>query len=342
MLRFKAATSLLTAVILASTSGVALAQISMQQMPGYSRAPASSAATSRNKAGLPMAQPTPDLRGVPEDIANMKLAPGFLLSLNVLDDPDFSGSYRVNEQGKITVPVLGGVDVAGETATEAEQQIRQQLLKRQILNDPQVTLNVLEYTTADVNILGEVTSPGKYPLTAPRKLIDVLALAGGPTLLAGDDIEITSLAKPDKPTSVRYSKGADPKTIQNVIVHPGDTVEVKRAGIVYVLGAVTRPGGYVMQENGSLSVLQAIALANGTSPAASTKKIYLLRKNPDGTSVDIALSYKGITKGKYSDFQLHATDVLFVPTNAVKAAFVNSQSVLSAAASASIYAAAVY
>ena len=342
MLRLHSATFLLTCILLASASSSALAQITMQQMPGYSRGPASSAATSRNKAGVPMAQPTPDLRSVPEDIANMKLAPGFLLSLNVLDDPDFSGNYRVNEQGKITVPVLGGLDVAGETTTEAQQQIRQQLLKRQILNDPQVIVNVVEYTTADVNILGEVTSPGKYPLLASRKLIDVLALAGGPTLLAGNDIEITSLAKPDSATSVRYSRGADPKTIENVIVHPGDTVEVKRAGIVYVLGAVTRPGGYVMQENGSLSVLQAIALANGTSPAASTKKIYLLRRNPDGTSVDIALSYKGITKGKYSDFQLHATDVLFVPTNAVKSAFMNTQNVLASAASASIYAVAIY
>ena len=340
MLSFRSARFLLT-VLLASTSCLAVAQITMQQMPNYSRGAASSAATSRNRAGA-SATSSSDLKMVPEDFAKLKLGPGFLVSLNVLDDGDFSGAYRIDEQGEITVPVLGSVHVAGETSAEAREQIKQMLLDKKILNDPQVTLTVIEYTAPEVTIIGEVSSPGKYPLLVPRKLVDVLALAGGTTLLAGNEVQISSSSKPDEPTIVHYSRGTSPQGIDKVLVHPGDTVQVKRAGIVYVLGAVVRPGGYVMQEEGTLSVLQAISLANGTSAAASTKKIYLLRRNPDGTSVDIALSYKGITKGKYSDFQLHATDVLFVPTNAVKSAFVNSQSVLSAAASASIYAVAVY
>jgi polysaccharide export outer membrane protein len=342
MRRFRSANLLLTGALLASSSCLAPAQINMQQMPNYASGPASSAATTRNKAGAPMAQPAPELRNVPQDIAILKLAPGFLLNLNVLDDPDFSGNYRVNERGGITVPVLGNLHVAGETTTEVEDQIRKQLLNRQILNDPQVTVNLVEYTAADVNIIGEVSSPGKYPLLTPRNLIDVLALAGGTTLLAGNEIRITSIGNHEEPVSVHYARGSDPKTIEKVVVHPGDTVQVKRAGIVYVLGAVTRPGGYVMQEDGTLSVLQAISLANGTSPAASTKKIYLLRRNPDGTGVDMTLLYKGMTQGKYSDVKLQATDVLFVPTSTLKSVFINSQSVLSAAASASIYAAVVY
>lgn len=341
MLRFHSARFLLTGVLLGSTSCLAIAQITMQQMPNYSRGPASSAATVRNRAGGNGISSS-DLKMVPEDFAKLKLGPGFLVSLNVLDDGDFSGAYRIDEQGEITVPVLGTVHVSGETSAEAREQIKQLLLNKKLLNDPQVTLTVVEYTAPEVTIIGEVTSPGKYPLLVPRKLIDVLALAGGTTLLAGNQIQITSSSKPDEPTLIHYSRDSNPHAIESVLVHPGDTVQVKRAGIVYVLGAVGRPGGYVMQEEGTLSVLQAISLANGTSAAASTKKIYLIRRNPDGTSVDIALSYKGITKGKYSDFQLHATDVLFVPTNAVKAAFVNSQSVLASAASASIYAAAVY
>jgi polysaccharide export outer membrane protein len=343
MRRFCASYLPLTSLLLVLISQSSLAQVTMQQqMPNYSRGPASSAATTRNKAGAPLAQPLPELRSVPEEIAILRLAPGFLLNLNVLDDPDFSGNYRVNERGEITVPVLGTLHVAGETATELGDQIRKQLLSQGILKDPQVTVNLVEYTSAEVNILGEVTSPGKYPLLVPRNLIDILALAGGTTLLAGNEISITSLGKPAEPLSVRYSRGSDPKTVERVVVHPGDTVQVKRAGVVYVLGAVTRPGGYVMQEEGTLSVLQAISLANGTLPTASTKKIYLLHRNLDGTGVIMEVPYRGMTKGKRSDIKLHPTDVVFVPTSTLKSIFINSQNILSAAASASIYATAVH
>ena len=102
-----------------------------------------------------------------------------------------------------------------------------------------------------------------------------------------------------------------------MIVNPGDTVQMKRAGIVYVLGAVNRPGGYVMQEEGTLNVLQAVSLANGTSIAASSGTIYVLRRNADGTEV-IAVPYQKISRGKSADIQLHPTDVLFVPSSAIK------------------------
>jgi polysaccharide export outer membrane protein len=240
------------------------------------------------------------------------------------------------------VPILGTIHVVGETAAEARGQIKKRLLDEQFLNDPQVTLTVVEYTAPEVTIVGEVTSPGKYALLVPRKLVEVLALAGGPTLLAGNEVQIISNSKPAEPVLVHYSKGSDPQTIENVLVYPGDTVQVKRAGIVYVLGAVTRPGGYVMQEDGTLNVLQAISLANGTAATASTKTIYLMRRNADGTGVDIALPYKGITHGKYADVQLQATDVLFVPTSTMKSILINGQGILASAASASIYAVAVY
>ena len=128
---------------------------------------------------------------VPEDFAKLTLAPGFLLSLNVLDDPDLVGAFRIDQNGDIALPVLGTMHVAGETVSEARVQIRKKLLDDQILKDPQVNLAVLEYTAPEVTIVGEVTSPGKYPLLVPRALVDVLALAGGTTLTAGNEIQIT-------------------------------------------------------------------------------------------------------------------------------------------------------
>jgi len=282
--------------------------------------------------------PVSGLAQVPADFAKLKLAPGFLLSLNVLDDSDFSGSFRVDEQGDIDLPVLGTQHVGGKTISEARVQIRKELLENKILQDPQVELSILEYSAPEVTIIGEVANPGKYPLLASRKLVEVLALAGGTTAAAGNELLITRAGADALPLFVHYSKATDPHAIEDAIVHPGDTVQVKRAGIVYVLGAVTRPGGYVMQEDGTLNVLQAVSLANGTTISASIGTVYLLRRNADGTEVDIELPFKKIQLGKSAEVQLRPSDVLYVPTSKIKSAFIYSEGVLTAAAGATIYA----
>ncbi len=326
------------ALLLLLAVETAPAQISMsQQMPGL---PAGSSGISpnRNQSDNPVVAPSSELRVVPEDFAKLKLAPGFLLRLTVLDDSDFNGNFRIDEEGDIAVPVIGVVHVAGETAADARNEIRQKLLDGRILKDPQVMLTVQEYTAPAVTIIGEVSSPGKYPLLVPRKLVDVLAMAGGPTLLAGNEVQLTHSGAEARSTLVHYSRTANPALVQDVLVQPGDTVQVKRAGVVYVLGAVNRPGGYVMQEEGTLNILQAIALANGTNPTASTGKIYLIRRNPDGTEVNMEVAYKDISRGKRSDMQLHATDILFVPTSKLKSTLINTQGVMASAAGAGIYA----
>ena len=141
---------------------------------------------------------------------------------------------------------------------------------------------------------------------------------------------------------MHYSRTTDPDAVKQAIVNPGDTVLVKRAGIVYVLGAVIRPGGYVMQEEGTLNVLQAISLANGTALVAKTGTIYLLRRNADGSEVDIPLPYKKLVRGQSAEVQLQAKDVLYVPTSQVKAILTNGSSILASAASASIYSVALH
>jgi len=322
--------------IVAALADIGTAQIDLQQKIG-----SDSLMTSRRRSEAPTAPGNGKLAVVPADFAQLKLAPGFLLGLNVLDDSDFTATLRIDEQGNIALPVLGILHVSGETVSEARVQIQKSLVENKILNDPQVDLSIIEYSAPEVTITGEVASPGRYPLLVARKLVDVLALAGGTTVLAGNEIQITHGTADSSPLMVHYSKATDPKAVEDVLVRPGDTLQVKRAGVVYVLGAVARPGGFVMQEEGTLSVLQAISLANGTSQTAKTGTIYILRRNSDGSQVDIALPYKKITKGKSSDVQLHATDILYVPTSAIKAALINTQGIISSAASASIYAAAV-
>lgn len=282
------------------------------------------------------------LTTLPEDFAQLKLAPGFLVSLEVLDDPDYSGTFRIDQNGDLALPILGAVHVGGETASDARVQIQKLLLDRQLMRNPQVNLDILQYSLPQVTILGEVTSPGRYPLIVPRKLIDVLALAGGTLPAAGDEVTITPADSQAKPRLIHYSQATNASEVENILVQPGDTIQVKRAGIVYVLGAVTRPGGYIMQEEGNLTLLQAISMANGTTLPASVKTIYVLRKNPDGTEVDIAIPYSKLTHGKRPDVALSAQDVVYVPTSKVKAVLINGAGILAATASASIYAAAIY
>jgi polysaccharide export outer membrane protein len=318
-----------------------VSQIEMQQgngtqngaSMGRSRPEASAAAGSMRAPGLAL---------VPADFAQLRLAPGFLLSLNVLDDSDFTGTFRIDQQGDIEIPILGTLHIGGETAAEARAQIRGVLLDEKILNNPQVDLQVLEYSAPEVTIIGEVAAPGRYPLLVPRKLMDVLALAGGTTIAAGNEVQITRGNSDSEPVLVHYSKATNPKSVEDAIVHPGDTVQVRRAGIVYVLGAVTRPGGYVMQEDGTLNVLQAISLANGTTIAAATGTVYLLRRNLDGTEVDIALPFNKMQHGQSADVQLRATDILYVPTSKIKSILTYSQSILAAATTATIYTGAGY
>jgi polysaccharide export outer membrane protein len=274
---------------------------------------------------------------VPTDFEKLIIAPGFLLGLEVEEDSDFDGSFRVDEEGNIDVPHCGTVHVAGATINQARLRVRQKLLDEQQLKDPQVLLSVIEYSTAGVTVLGEVVSPGKYSLIAPHRLVDVLALAGGPNALAGNEVQITSSGPGSSRSLIRYSKMTDPRDVENVLINPGDTILVKRAGVIFVLGAVTRPGGFVMQEDGELTLLQAVSLAWGTTAVASTGKVYLLRRNEDGTRVQISLPYKEIVHGKRGDVSLRASDILYVPTSGIKAAVVDSQAILSSAATSAIY-----
>lgn len=279
---------------------------------------------------------------VPPDFARLRLGPGFLVNLNVLDDPDFAGNFRIDDKGDLALPVLGAVHVDGETATEAQSQIQKLLRDGQILKEPQVNLTVVEYAATEVTILGEVGAPGRYPLLAPRALSDVLGLAGGLTIAAGNEIEITHGGTDLNPQMIHFSKATHMKAVEDTIVRPGDTVQIKRAGIVYVLGAVARPGGYIMQEDGTFTALEAISAANGTTVPAAVGTIYLLRRNPDGTAIRISLPLSKMQRGKSSDIQLHATDIVYVPTSKIKSVFLNTQGILTAATSAAIYATAVY
>ncbi len=273
---------------------------------------------------------------IPEDFAKLRLSPGFLLSMEVYDTPELSSELRVDASGDVTIPMIGKVYVQGQTVPEAAAAIQKLFLDDKILNDPQVTINIVQYAAQNVTVLGEVHNPGRVQLLAPHSLAEVIADAGGETEYAGNSVEIL---RPDNgashSTTVHYSRNNVDSSASQFSVLPGDTVTVRRAGIVYVLGAVKRPGGYLMQENGELNVTQAIALASGTEVQASVGTIRLIRKQPDGQVSETDIRLSEIQKGKEPPPKLQAEDVLYVPTSKMKV--VLTSALLTSAATAAIY-----
>jgi len=276
---------------------------------------------------------------IPNDFANLKLAPGFLLNVDVYGESELSGKVRVDNDGNITFPFLGKLHVAGDSLPEAQSKIQKRFLEEEILTNPQVTINVEQFASTNVTVLGEVQTPGRIELLVPHTLLDVLGMAGGVTPLAGKVIEVKHADASAGPinSTYQYTRGSNGDSIKDVIVRPGDTIIVKRAGIVYVLGAVTRPGGYVMQEEGELDVAQAISLAQGLIMQAKTSGLRVVKHGDDGQLLEVPVSYKGMMDGKEVPLKLQAGDIVYVPVNKIKAIFSTSSSLIGQTAAAAIY-----
>jgi polysaccharide export outer membrane protein len=321
--------------------GLAL-QLQMTTVPAVAQSPSGTLplsqqgmAASAGKAGNASQGQGPSI--IPKDFSELRIEPGDLLSVNIYDVPELSNSYRVDAEGELTIPLCGKVKVEGLTLPDAARHLEAALKDGQILNHPQVNVDVVQYAGQYVTVTGEVGSPGRVPLIAPTNLGDVLALAGGVTPLAGAHIKIRHGADPSATEDeVSYSRSQGTREASATLVRPGDSVIVPRAGVVYVLGAVNRPGGYVMQEDGKLNVAEALALSGGTLLQANTGGLRVIRRNPDGTVLDFPLSYEAISKGKQTPLQLQAQDIVYVPMSKAKAALSSSLGIIQAAASSAI------
>jgi len=250
----------------------------------------------------------------------LRIGEGDLLEINVYSiygAPDISQKIRVGNTGDISLPMLGRIPVAGLTAEEAQTYMEQKFKDGQYLKSPNVSVFVAEYATQGISVLGEVGKPGVYPFVRNRTVLDIVSVAGGLTPNAGDVATITRRRPPHEQVSVALSAEDNPQ--QNVPIFPGDTVVVDRTGIVYVVGDVGRPGGFPVNKRTGLTVLQAIALAEGTKPNASLNESIVIRKTQVDLS-EIQIPLKKILSGKSPDLPLRADDIVFVPSSAAKGA----------------------
>jgi polysaccharide export outer membrane protein len=269
---------------------------------------------------------------------SLRIGPGDQIHVTVIDSPELDQHPRVTDAGEVPFVGVGPVKVAGLTPGEAATAIHDKLIAAHYLNHPEVAVAVDQYATQTVSILGQVRASGAYPIATGRPVLDVLALAGGLTETADRNIVIERRGDPEHPIHYNVSNDATAAVRGSVVVYPGDTIVVPKAGIVYVLGDVNRPGGFVMDNNESeMTLLQALAMAGGVARTAKQGHAKLLRKNASGYQ-ETELSLGDIQKGKQQDIALVAGDVLYVPFSYAKNVVVSGSSgIISSASTAVVY-----
>jgi len=272
----------------------------------------------------------------PQSVGALIIGAGDLLVVSVYGATDFNKEVRVADSGEISLPLVGPVHVAGLNIQQAEILVQQRLSEGGYFTDPQVSIFEKEYATQGISVLGEVQKPGIYPLLGSRALFDAVSAAGGLTPKAGNTITITHRSNPKEAQTVVLPPNQTFRAESNLAVFPGDTVVVSKAGIVYVVGDVRLPGGFVM-ENSQLTVLQAIAMAQGTNNTAKLDKAALIRKSLGGPQ-QIPIPLLQIMSAKAPDITLQPDDIVFVPRSEGKAAVRRTlDAILQAATGAAIY-----
>jgi polysaccharide export outer membrane protein len=269
------------------------------------------------------------------------VSPEDLLDVNVMDVPEVTRIYRVSSNGFLTLPLLQEpIPAAGETLDQLSRLIATRYHDAGMLNNAHVTVALKETRLNAVLVSGEVKRPQPYPVFGPTRLLDILVQAGGLTEGAGNDAIImrgdvgarVDLAESTQPGAVNPSAKGQSFTLNirklvetgnddtNILLYPGDRVTVQRASLIYIMGAVGRPGGYVLNESRQqITVLKALAMAGDVTGLAKKSRITLLRREPTGSAeqrAEIPVDYKAMVKGQIADMRLQPDDILYVPESA--------------------------
>jgi polysaccharide export outer membrane protein len=309
--------------------------------PGAAPASASEAGTAAGTASIPDS-------GTPVAPALYRLGPGDEIRVQQPHAEELDGkTERVNDQGFVNLPLVGRLHVGGLTIEETEMLLSKSL--SELLVHPQPVVAITEYRSQPVSVLGEVNNSGVIQLQGRKTLIEMLSLAGGLRTDAGMDVQITrrmqygklplpgarvdeageySTAKLNLPALL---KGLNPA--ENITIYPQDIISVPKADQIYVTGDVKRPGGFSLAANGGVSILQAVALAEGFGPQPSPKDARIYRSNgEDKEKTEIPVDLQAIMQGKSKDVALMPKDVVFIPDSATKKAGVKAAQIALAVA----------
>jgi polysaccharide biosynthesis/export protein len=259
------------------------------------------------------------------------LGPEDQISIHVVDLEDVSDKpVRIDPNGFIDLPLAGRIHVAGLTVEQFRSALAASLAK--YIDAPKITINILEYRSQPVSILGAVNTPGTHQLQGPKRLIDVISAAGGLKPDAGTKLQITRemrwemlpLPGAHADSSGAFSTGEvliGPLTSgqnpgSNIEVRANDVITVMQTEIVYVVGEVKKSGGFALNAKDNISIIRALSLAEGLSHEAAPKKARILRAAVGTTEPEqIPVNLQMILAGQSPDVVLRPNDVLFVPNN---------------------------
>ena len=275
----------------------------------------------------PSAKPDPAYILGPEDQLIIRV-----LDLEELPDKPF----RVDMRGNLNLPIAGRVHAGGLTIEQLEALLVRQF--ESVLQHPTVTIFITEFRSQPVSVLGAVRTPGVHQIRGTKTLYEVLSLAGGLNPDAGSSIKITRRksagliplpgAQDDASAEFQVAEVSVKSVMEarnpreNIAVLPDDVISVPKADLVYVVGAVHKSGGFVLNEKEKISVLQALSLAEGLDRASAPKDARILRPVAESESrQEIPVNLKEILAGKSGDISLLAYDILFVPASGAKTAF---------------------
>lgn len=265
------------------------------------------------------------------------IGPEDVLQIEVFDVPELKRTVRVSNDGMIGLTLIGRVKASGLTADQLREALETKYAET-YLQDPQISIYVNEFHAKPLSIIGAVERPGLYQLTGPRTLIEILSMAGGlakrSSAPAGrtlfvtrkggfEDVQLADgmeLVSADKlEINIRKLLYAHDELL-NIPIKPRDTISVTKADVVYVVGSVRKPGGFVLEDREKVTVMQALALAEGFfgSPAKSSSRV--IRRAPDGSRTEIPVNLQKVLNGKAEDVEMAAGDILLIPDSTAKTA----------------------
>lgn len=245
------------------------------------------------------------------------ITPGQVVHVSVFNAPDFAVSTRVSEVGDIAYPYLGSVHIEGLNSAQASQLIADQLRAQNLVLDPRVLVTVDSFTTG-VTVLGEVHSPGIYPLPGKQVLSDVIASAGGVTANTGRIIEISNPKKPGEKQQLPWDTTMHDTSSYDQPIHPGDRVLVRSCGIAYIGGHIAKPGAYSLCGSRQVTLSELVALAGDTTPHTSPRHIYLIRMQANGTRAAQEVDLTKVLRAKSGDPVINEDDIIYITPSTVK------------------------
>jgi polysaccharide export outer membrane protein len=303
-------------------------------------------------------------------VEDYRIGPKDLLEISVFEAPELNRAVRVSASGEISLPLVGAVQAVNLTP-KALEFVLQELLRRSYMKDPHVSVFMKEMQSHPVSVFGAVKKPGVFQIDGPKSLVEILSMAEGLAEDAGDTVIVmrgAGLPGAEEPTldaplpngksdgaasaprasenqaggtTVESSlknllESGDPR--YNVTVYPGDVVKVTRAGVVYVEGGVKKPGGFMLKTNENISVLQAVALAEGLTRTAAGSHARIIRTDEGtGTRSEIPVDLNKMLAGGLTDAMLRPNDIVFVPNSTGKSVFYGSTQAAVSVGSAAVY-----